>query len=273
MKETLEIEAVERDGWLDIFAAAPEAYIQYSGIKRAQLGVAGALANPSIAIAEFNRVLFCGFDEHGAELALDQQITWLNSNAAASWTIQVPPNVGTGEVEELLARRGLCKSGPGWAKFHRAPTDLADVATGSLEIRQVHDGLAAAFGAVVQAGFGLPQDTAPWFANLVGRPGWHTYLAFDTDRPISAGAMFIRGGWAWLGIDASLSDARGRGGQSALIRRRLRDARSQGVIGLTAETGYPPVGQEHAAHSYRNYLKAGFELAYVRPNYRAPVIG
>jgi hypothetical protein len=128
--------------------------------------------------------------------------------------------------------------------------------------------LADDFGHVVQAGFGLPEATAPWFAALADRPGWNAYLAFDGTRPVAAAAMFINGDRAWLGIDATLVDARGRGGQSGLIARRLKDGLSSGVIGFTAETGYPPAGQEADFKSYRNYLKAGFAMAYIRQNYK-----
>jgi hypothetical protein len=129
--------------------------------------------------------------------------------------------------------------------------------------------MAQDFGHVVQTGFGLPEATAPWFSALVQRNGWNTYLALDGGRPVGACAMFIKDGWAWLGVDATLADARGRGAQTDLIAQRLEDGLLRGVVGFTAETGYPPAGQETTYQSHRNYLKADFALAYVRPNYIA----
>ena len=75
-------------------------------------------------------------------------------------------------------------------------------------------------------------------------------------------------GVAWFGIDATLSDYRRRGAQTALIHRRVEDGRAERLAGLTAETGQPSAGQEAAHTSYSNYTRAGFTPAYVRPNYK-----
>ena len=100
----------------------------------------------------------------------------------------------------------------------------------------------------VQAGFDLPVATAKWFAALYGRPGWRLYLAYDGQTPIASGAAFAQYGVAWFGMDATLTDFRRRGAQTALINRRIEDGRALRLVGFTAETGQPPAGQE-AAHT------------------------
>jgi hypothetical protein len=120
----------------------------------------------------------------------------------------------------------------------------------------------------VQAGFGLPIATVKWFAALFGRPGWRLYLAYDGQTAIASGAAFAQHGVAWFGMDATLTDFRRRGAQTALINQRIEDGRANGLVGFTAETGQPHVGQEAAHTSYSNYRRAGFTRGYVRPNYK-----
>jgi hypothetical protein len=263
------IEAIERDAWLDMFAAAPPSYVAASGVTHERLDDAAALADRGVAIAELNRVFSLGLEVPLTEESLDRAIAWLRANAASGWAIQLAPLAISETVGKWLNQRGLEKTGTGWAKFHRSSIATVTPAPLSpLEIKSVTPAFADDFGHVVQAGFGLPEATAPWFAALVGRAGWKAYLAFDGTRPVAAGAMFISGNRAWLGIDATLADARGRGGQSGIIAQRLRDGLASGVVGFTAETGNPPPGQEAAHKSYRNYLKAGFAVAYIRQNYK-----
>lgn len=137
-----------------------------------------------------------------------------------------------------------------------------------LSVRELSAAESAHFGAVIVGGFGFPAARAPWFAALVGRRGWRIYLAYAGDIPVGCGALYVLGNWGWLGCDTTLQKYRGRGAQAALIQRRAADAAEAGVTALTAETGQPAPGTEHNSHSYKNYQKAGFAKAYVRPNYR-----
>ena len=137
-----------------------------------------------------------------------------------------------------------------------------------VHIRLVNAESADAFGQVVQAGFSLPVATSKWFAALFGRPGWRLYLAYEGETPIASGATFVQHRVAWFGIDATVTDYRRRGAQTALINRRIEDGRVARLVGFTAETGQPSAGQEAAHSSYSNYTRAGFTPAYVRPNYK-----
>ena len=77
--------------------------------------------------------------------------------------------------------------------------------------------------------------------------------------------MQIDAGIAELGIGATLEPARGRGCQLALLRRRILDAAEAGCHTLFVETGERVPDRPSA--SYRNILRAGFEEAYLRPNW------
>ena len=160
-------ELVERDAWLDLFAAAPEDCAQNFGISSRRLGDMGLLASREIAIVEFNRAMCVGIVSLATETELDEASAWLQANAAAGWALQVAPAAQTGAVQDWLHRRAMTASGTGWAKFERRTSPVAQVPTPRVHIRLVNAESADAFGQVVQAGFSLPVATAKWFAALI----------------------------------------------------------------------------------------------------------
>jgi hypothetical protein len=78
--------------------------------------------------------------------------------------------------------------------------------------------------------------------------------------------MFLHERIAEFGIAATLEPARGRGCQLALLHRRILDAAAAGCHTLFVETGERIPDRPSA--SYRNILRAGFEEAYLRPNWQ-----
>ena len=261
-------ELVERDAWLDFFAAVPDDCAQTLGISSVRLGHVGLLASRELPMTEFNRAMCLGMVAPATETELDEASAWLKTNAAPGWALQVAPAAHTRAVQDWLRRRAMTASGTGWAKFKREPSPGAHVQASRVQVRLVNADSADVFGQVVQAGFGLPVATAKWFMALFGRPGWRLYLAHDGQTSIASGAALAKHGVAWFGMDATLTDFRRRGAQSALINRRIEDGRANRLAGFTAETGQPAAGQEAAHTSYSNYKRAGFTAVYVRPNYK-----
>ena len=82
-------------------------------------------------------------------------------------------------------------------------------------------------------------------------------MAFDGKRPVTTAAFFAEDGW----ISPAHFWRRVGGGRN----RRARDAAAQGCRWLTVETAEEK--WEKPAPSYRNMVRAGFRVAYSRPNY------
>jgi GNAT superfamily N-acetyltransferase len=80
--------------------------------------------------------------------------------------------------------------------------------------------------------------------------------------------VFAHGDVAWLGMAATLPEARGRGSQSAILARRIERAAELGCSVVATETGART--SDRPSGSYRNILRAGFEEAYLRPNFASP---
>jgi N-acetylglutamate synthase-like GNAT family acetyltransferase len=125
------------------------------------------------------------------------------------------------------------------------------------------------FGMIAATGFGLPAWAAAFFAQLPENAEWRCYVARVDERAQACAAMLVQGEVAEFGIATTLEPARGRGCQLALLQRRILDAAAAGCRTLFTETGERVPGRPSA--SYRNILQAGFEEAYLRPNWqRAP---
>lgn len=263
------IETVEREAWFDMFVSAPEQYAQNAKLSYTRFGSSIGLADQSVPIAEFNRVMSMGIEDQITEAKLVEAIAWMNEHAAPNFSFQVAPTASPNYFQDMLKKNGIEKSdGLGWAKFYRdgSPAELHPVPT-LLEVQLVEAHNADDFGKTAQMGFGLPETIVTFMSSLAGRPNWRVYAAYDGDIPVASGAMYIKDYWAWLGVDATLADYRGRGAQYALIHQRLTDGIAAGVTGFTAETGQPAEGKESTNKSYCNYHRAGFKHMYVRPNY------
>jgi GNAT superfamily N-acetyltransferase len=167
------------------------------------------------------------------------------------------PEAGRG-VRAWLEARGF-EEGYAWMKFvHEgdAPPP-ADVPPAGVRVRPCEEGHGERFGATFAAGYGLQAMFAPIAGAVVGRQGWHCYLAeAGNGEAIGVGAMFVDGDTAWLGLGATVPAARRMGAQGALIRARVEAAQALGCTLIVTETGERVPDRPSA--SYRNLLRAGF---------------
>lgn len=169
-------------------------------------------------------------------------------------------------LEPRLRERGY-EAGYAWMKFGRGveppeerPTELVVTAAGPEH--------AEAFGRIFARGNGMPAASAGIMAGVVGRPGFHCFLAWDAERPVGAGALYVVERSGWCGVAATVPEARGRGAQNALFAARLRLAAELGCTAVYTETGERVEARPEA--SYRNILRNGFRELYLRPNWLSP---
>ena len=269
--EIIATERVERDAWLDMFAAAPAVLGADAPPCSERTGTYAVIADKGTPGSEFNRCFGLGCDGALTEVQLDRAIHWLDRNASPTWSIQLPPLEDADTMAGWMRSRGLAPAGTGWARFFRHARSVGNSpAPTELVVREVSRAEGAHFGEAMMGGFGFSAAVGKWFSVLAGRPRWHLYVAYADGVPAACGALYLdhERGWGWLGCDATLPAYRLRGAQTALIHRRIADAGAAGIEALTAETGQPAAGQELNARSYQNYHRAGFAKAYVRPNFR-----
>lgn len=122
-------------------------------------------------------------------------------------------------------------------------------------------------GDIVCRSFGMSAAMAPWMGAVVGRPGWRVYFAGDAGGvPVASAALFIDGRRAWLGIGATLPEARRKGSQQLLLAVRMAAAKAAGCTVAGIETEAP--GEGEIRHSLNNIRRAGFREIGRRLNYR-----
>jgi GNAT superfamily N-acetyltransferase len=233
------------------------------GARLERIGGAVCLAFPAVpGAAMFNRVLGLGLERPATTEQLDEVVGFFRS-LGVEWCAAVAPQAEPPELASWLEVRGLDR-GYAWAKFRRGIDDLPPSAS-ELRIERAGEREGEAFADTFARGYGVPDLMRTWLAQLPGREGWHCFVAYDGEAPAATGAVYVSNGVGWLGIAATLPEHRRRGAQGALLAARIRAAAEAGCEVVVTETGALVEGKP--SNSYRNILRAGFELEYERANY------
>lgn len=261
------LESIERRAWRDLIAVMPAPLAQQAGLVSAEIHHAHFLMAARIPLFLLNWLAGTGLQGDDGS-SIPEAVRRFREAGQRKFIIQIPPGPNAAECRRRATAEGLREHPLAWAKFYRTTSDAPQVDT-ELIVREVHADERELFGSTVAAGNEMPPPFADWLARVVGLEGWHTYVSFQGAEPAGAAALFVCGDLAWLGMGATRPAMRKRGSQSALLARRIADAARFGAHHASTETGVPQEG--HAAPSYMNIVKAGFEVAYVRPNWAEPM--
>ena len=226
-------------------------------------GVTVLRADAAPASPMLNRIVGLGVNEPATEAALDEALAAIGEDVTCY--VAVAPGAGPPELTGWLSDRGL-ERGWGWMSFRRGLDEIPEPAT-SLRLIRVGPAEAEAFGRVTATAYGLPAAAEPWAAGAYVA-GWDCWLALDGDEPVAAAGVFAADGACYLGFAATLPEHRGKGGQGALLARRIRHARELGCDVLVTETGERR--DDLPSSSYRNILRAGFAEVAVTANWLRP---
>ncbi|HEX5989176.1 MAG TPA: GNAT family N-acetyltransferase [Solirubrobacterales bacterium] len=261
--DSVALDRVDRRFWRDIYESVPAEVAEERGIEVREFGPIQVTSVKALGqVGMLNLVL--GAAEAAEQSDLEAAVAWAEERSTPY--VSVTPDLpGSTAAEEWLRARGF-EPTYAWMKFVRDPHPPRFPAPEGVEVVEVTAPDQEPFGTIAALGFGMPAWGAELFAHLPGRDGWRCYVARIDGEACGCGAMVIDDGVAELGIGATLEPARGRGCQTALLRRRILDAAAAGCHTLLVETGERV--PDRPAASYRNILKAGFEEAYLRPNWQ-----
>jgi GNAT superfamily N-acetyltransferase len=224
-----------------------------------------ATAASRIDVLAVNRVVGLGVNAPATEDDLDAFIDFFRSHSVPRFFVQVCPDAQPAELPDMLRAKGL-RHYNNWAKLYRSiPEEPVAEADCNLRIEKIGEEHADAFARLISAAFNFPDAAGAWVASLVNKPEWHHYMAFDGTTPVATAAIAIADNICWLGFAATDPAYRRRGAQSALITRRINDARELGCRWLTVETAEDT--PERPNPSYHNVLRMGFVHAYLRLNW------
>lgn len=264
------LEAIEREAWIDCHAAADEGSRSRLGLAHAVVAGVALTAARGIDIGLLNRAQGMGSAGPTSFGDLVAASKWLADRCAPGWRMDFVPGSLPIDFDERMRRIGLFRKAIGSTKMHgrvaSAPRGPGPCCR--FPVRAVSGEDARACLAVVDEAFGVPESVASWGTNLVGRPGWRLFAAFDGEKPVAFGLMFIKGEWAWFGWGATAATHRRLGCQSALLHRRLAEGAMLGAKHFAVECATPRQDGDAAEWaSYRNVLNLGFTPAYARVLY------
>ncbi|NIN72958.1 MAG: GNAT family N-acetyltransferase [Gemmatimonadetes bacterium] len=257
------LETAEIAAWGDFYRAASPASAAACGLGLLEDDGTLAVRAAAADVLALNTVMGLGLKRPASDATIEKLVEFFVSARVPRFFVKVSPTTEAADIGESLTARGF-KHYNNWVKLYRDTSPPPHAST-DLEIRRIDEDEAPAFGRIVVSCFDWPESAASWVADMVGRDSWRHYMAFDGAGPAATGALFVSQGLAWIDFATTLPEYRGRGAQSALLAQRIRDAAELGCEGLVVETAEDR--SEKPAPSFRNQLRFGFQVAYVRPNF------
>ena len=278
------LEAAEMAQYEDFFQALPSDVKEELGLDVHREGRVLRLTASGYDHPMFNRVMGVGLDPERAaeapEAVLDRAAAHYEGAGVPRWMVQLLPHVEPDGFAGVAGSRGVIRL-RGWAK-HLGSSRQAVPARSELRVVRLDPGvsvggqsdsrLAEAWADLLVRNIGFPAPFAGWLRALYGRERWHLYLALHGDVPVATGGMYLSesdlGPIGQLTFASTLPEHRRRGAQSALVARRVHDARAAGARWIVAETDEERPDRPNP--STRNLERLGFPVAYVRANWGPP---
>ena len=257
------LEKIEAMAWGDIYKAATPEIARKFGIDIFKIDSAvGGIASAFDVLA-LNRVIGLGVDSDITDDTIEDIIEKYKVINVPRFFIQLCTEIAGVELPSRLESHGFnhCNN---WVKLYRDISPVTGIKS-DLIAKEIGPEDAMKFGKIIVDSFGWPPEMTAWIACIIGRPGWKFYMAYDNDTPVATAGMYVHDTTVWVDFAATLESHRGRGAQGLLLQRRIDDARDLGCDTVVVETAEET--PEKPAPSYRNMIRHGFKLAYVRPNY------
>jgi hypothetical protein len=263
------IARIERRFREGIWSTAPEDAVEEEQIRKRWFGPILATVFAGLPDAHLLNVVQ-GAAEPGAvaDGHLAAAVEWLRF-----WEVDYLVTVASDRPESEQAETRL--AGRGYEqdttirRYLRAAGDPGGVELPSVEVRELTALQTEGMSMIFAEAFDLSDLATVPLLDLPRLADWRCYAAYLDGYEVACGAMLIDGGIAMLGLDATSSEARRRGCQSALIRRRLVDAEHAGCHTVLAEACD---ASEDGAGAARNLLRAGFVEAGRSVAWRRPVM-
>jgi hypothetical protein len=261
------IETAEAYAWEDLYAAAPEDWAPEVGLGTSR--VAGALVIRWAATGRryFSRVIGLGVTGPAREATIDRILDGYERAGISMFLLKSLPHCRPAPYEHWLRDRGL-------EPFDQqdrvvrdgSPSAVSPDLGGGLAVERVTLETAEEWAAFLQAVYRL--DTGPWLPQLIGRPGWHQYVARRAGGIVAARGMYIGpGGAAWLGMDGPVPGVTtdDYAPDAALCEFIVADGVTLGARSFLADIEAPSPSFDTPA--YAHFARLGFRRPYVRTHY------
>lgn len=262
--DIMELELVEAESIFQLENGAPDTVRTGLGITATRLagGILVSMRHDPGRL--WSRAVGFGFDEPLTAELLATLVDFHREHGSKVALFQLAPAVLPADWADIATAAGL-RPGAYWVKLAHDLTTVPDVST-DLRVTAIDARDAAAWASTMLEGFGaLDEGLARLFAATVHTPGFRHYAAFDGDDLVAAATMHRLDKVAHMSGASTLPSHRNRGAQSALLARRLADAKAAGCTLAVAETGREAEGEHN--DSLRNMHRLGFTTRYDRRNW------
>ncbi|HEX2392178.1 MAG TPA: hypothetical protein VHI77_04595 [Solirubrobacterales bacterium] len=266
------MERITQRFWRDMWQSVVPEAVNEAGIEVKQFGPVQATAFSELPEAGLlNQVR--GAAEPGAVEGghLAAAVEWLRSREVDFRISVAAIRPGAAGAMDWLENRGYERE-DGWVKYVRDGRPPQTPENPDLVIYELGQDEADGEGlsAIAAQALELPITVGTLFFSLPQVAAWKCYTAAlgPGETAVATGAMLVEAGIAQLGPGTTLRRARGKGCNTALLRRRVLDAGAAACHTVFVEL-YRADAEEFA-RSERILLREGFELAYESPIWRRP---
>jgi hypothetical protein len=269
LRTAASIEAAEAGAWADLYAAAPAGWAEASGIGAQEVGGALVLRWAATGRRYFNRAIGLGVVNPASRAAIEEILDGYERAGITMFLLQSLPHCRPTEYEDWLRELGL----EPFDAQDRVVRDGSPLAVASapaenreLTVERVTDNTAGEWVEFIERVYRL--DTGPWLPRLIGRPGWHQYVAREDGEIVAARGMHIGpDGTAWLGMDGPVpgvttDDYEADAVLSAFI---VSDGLVRGARSFIADI--EASSPEHATPAYESFGRLGFTRPYLRTHW------
>lgn len=222
-------------------------------------------AVPEVDFLAMNRVIGLGLRKQVKPEHIDDIIRFYQKAGSRRFFIQLSPYTIQDNLAELLRERGF-QHHNNWAKLVRSADQPLPEVHSELKVVRVNQSEAHIYGQILFDSFNWEDERlVDWLASTVAKPGYRHYLALRNDLPVAAAALHTAGIYGSMAFAGTKPEHRNLGAQSILLKTRIADAVKLGCKYIIAETAEDK--PQRPVASFRNMLRAEFEVVYLRENW------
>src|SRR3989442_3231392 len=197
------IEAAEARAWADLYAAAPADCAGDAAIGTRELDGVLVLRWAATGRRYFSRAIGLGVVKPASRAAIAEILDGYERAGITMFLLQSLPHCRPAEYESWLRELGL-EPFDAQDRVVRDGSPLAvapaPAESRELTVERVTDTSAGEWVEFIERVYRL--DTGPWLPRLIGRSGWHQYVAIEGREIVAARGMHIGPDrTAWLGMD------------------------------------------------------------------------
>jgi len=264
------IESAEARAWADLYAAAPAEFAETAGLESSEVAGFLVLRWAVSGRRYFSRVIGLGVVAPASAEAVDQILAGYADAGITRFLLQSLPHCRPAEYEGWLRERGL-EPFDAQDRIVRGgeplePSSVPGSEGRELVVERVGPETKDEWAAFLQRVYRL--ETGRWLQALVGRPGWHQYVARERGEIVGARGMYIDlEGIAWLGMDGPVPGLTTQDYEpdAAICAFIVEDGLARGAREFIADIEVTSQAMDTPAYEY--FSRLGFRRPYTRTHY------